>query len=180
MDRGKCSIKVISHIKIEDHVEYLINIDSKSLGCNIFFTEKYSNLRALYELMKKEAKVKKFPSFPPNKLFGYEEEKFVIQRAKDLDIFFQEINKNPNYNKLPSFIQYAKSKFKQKNIKHNNLDGNEIKEIKLFIPNERIERRAKLFNNKFLQLPIKQLTNDEYDYIQKENEKIVKKRWKPN
>lgn len=175
MENENFTIKVISHVKVENHVEYFVNINNKSLNAGIYFTEKFTNLRNLYDLMKKESKIKKFPSFPPNKLFGYEEEKFVIQRAKDLDIFFQEINKNPNYNKLPSFIQYAKSKFKQKNIKHNNLNVNETKEIKLFIPNERIERRAKLFNNKFLRLPIKQLTNDEYDYIQKENEKIVKK-----
>jgi hypothetical protein len=148
MDRGKCSIKVISHIKIEDHVEYLINIDSKSLGCNIFFTEKYSNLRALYELMKKEAKVKKFPSFPPNKLFGYEEEKFVIQRAKDLNSFFQEINTNQNYSKLPSFNKFIDSNIKKNAlVKGEQNKSGESNIIGHIVHNTKYNQRSSLFGN---------------------------------
>ena len=151
MDRGKCSIKVISHIKIEDHVEYLINIDSKSLGCNIFFTEKYSNLRSLYELMKKEAKVKKFPSFPPNKLFGYEEENFVIQRAKELNSFFQEINTNQNYSKLPSFNKYIDTNLKKNAIikgEQNKIgDSNSNIIIGHIVHNTKFNQRALLFGN---------------------------------
>ena len=174
-DENYC-LKVISHIKVENHIEYFINIDNRGLNNGVYFTEKFVNLRNLYDLMKKESKTKKFPSFPPNKLFGYEEEKFVIQRAKELDKFFQEINKNPNFNKLPSFIKYVKSKMNQQNLKSNKKERNSIiKEIKIFIPNERIEKRAKLFNNNFLQIPIKKFNKEEYNYIIKENEEITKK-----
>ena len=148
MERGKCSIKVISHIKIDNHVEYLINIDSKSLGCNIFFTEKYSNLRSLYELMKKEAKVKKFPSFPPNKLFGYEEENFVIQRAKDLNSFFQEINTNQNYSNLPSFNKFIDSNIKKNAlVKGEQNKSGESNIIGHIVHNTKFNQRAMLFGN---------------------------------
>ena len=176
MENENYNLKVISHIKVENHIEYFINIENPGLNDGVFFTEKFTNLRNLYDLMKKESKTKKFPSFPPNKLFGYEEEKFVIQRAKELDKFFQEINKNPNFNKLPSFIHYIKSKLKQKNVKNNNKTrSSNIKEIKLNLPNKRIEQKAKLFNYDLLQLPIKKINKEEYDYMQKENENVVKK-----
>ena len=102
MEKENINFQVLSHIKVENHIEYLINIANKKSGINIFFTEKYQNLRSLYEKMKKESKIKNFPSFPPNKLFGYEEENFVIQRAKDLNSFFSEIMSDNNFSKIPS------------------------------------------------------------------------------
>ena len=153
MEKENYSIKVLSHIKIENHIEYLINISEEKSGSNSFFPEKYSTLRSLYELMKKESKVKKFPSFPPNKLFGYEEESFVIQRAKDLNAFFQEIISDQNYNKLPSFKTFVESNLQKnsiiKNTGENNSKKNNIIKINTVTHNFRFKKRAILFKNSF-------------------------------
>ena len=57
MEKEKINFQVLSHIKVENHIEYLINITNKKSGINIFFTDKYQNLRSLYEKMKKESKI---------------------------------------------------------------------------------------------------------------------------
>ena len=147
MEKPKYDVKVISHIQIENHVEYLVNINDTNSNFNIFYPEKYSDLRSLYELMKKEAKDKNFPQFPPNKLFGYEEENFVIQRAKDLNKFFQEIIKNKTYRNLPSFTKYIAYNLKRNNINNKTAKNQEGNQIKLYTNNQRLKRRAKLFNN---------------------------------
>ena len=57
-------VNVINHSKIEDHIEYVVSVENLKNGINITFTERYSSLRNLYELMKKEASGKNFPPFP--------------------------------------------------------------------------------------------------------------------
>ena len=156
MEKEKYSINVLSHIKVDNHVEYLINISETNSGSNTFFPEKYATLRSLYEVMKKEAKGKSFPSFPPNKLFGYEEESFVIQRAKDLNTFFQEIMTNQNLCKLPSFRNFIKTnlqknsiiKNQENNSKRNSAILNNIK-VTTITHNTRFRKRALLFRNAF-------------------------------
>ena len=159
MEIEKISIKVLSHIKVENHIEYLINISDKTSGNNIFLSEKYQNLRSLYEQMKKESKQKKLPSFPPNKLFGYEEESFVIQRAKDLNSFFQEIISNKIFSKIPSFTNFISINLKRNPLNQNNENKMEISNnnnINIIVNenqnkshNKRFKIRAKLFNNSF-------------------------------
>ena len=149
MEQVKYDMKVISHIEVENHIEYLVNISDTNSDFNIFYPEKFSELRNLYELMKKEAKDKNFPQFPPNKLFGYEEENFVIQRAKDLNKFFQEIIKNPTYRNLTSFNKYITSNLKRNNINNKKTKNPEDNKIKTGINRQRIRRRAELFNNDF-------------------------------
>ena len=153
MDKGIYEIQVISHVKVGGHTEYLIKIDNDLLDCHIFFTEKYTNLRNLYESIKKESKSKNFPSFPPKKLFGYEEESFVIQRAKDLNAFFQEISKEKNYSNLPSL-----NKFIDLNIEKNSIrkdvktsDKQISKDIEIIIRNKRYKKRLILFGKSLFQ-----------------------------
>ena len=171
-------VKVISHIKIDNHIEYVINIDNKISGSNIFFPEKYSNLRHLYDLMKKESKAKKFPSFPPNKLFGYEEENFVKQRAKDLNKFFEEITNNQNYNNLPSFNNFIITNLKKNQVTPDPISTIEQKNVDIFSENKNYKNRALLFKFKFLKTEFqtqRALSQEEYDYILKEAEQKVEK-----
>ena len=159
MEKENINFQVLSHIKVENHIEYLINIANKKSGINIFFTEKYQNLRSLYEQMKKEAKIKQFPSFPPNKLFGYEEENFVIQRAKDLNSFFTEIMSNNTFSKIPSFKNYIASNIKKnsqiiKNEENNNKRiGKSTHNKKAKIGKDsKFQKRAKLFSYSFFKM----------------------------
>ena len=179
MEKEKLNVKVVSHIRIENHVEYLINIENVNLGYNIFITEKYLNLRNLYESMKKEFKGKNFPQFPPNKLFGYEEENFVIQRAKDLNKFFQEINNNTNYNILPSYKNFLYLNIRRNSINNKNTKNPEINVVKLKISNKRMKMRSKLFNNKFTEYEVtdknKRMNEEEFNNMKKEFLQIVKK-----
>ena len=179
MEKEKLNVKVVSHIRIENHVEYLINIENVNLGYNIFITEKYLNLRNLYESMKKEFKGKNFPQFPPNKLFGYEEENFVIQRAKDLNKFFQEINNNTNYNILPSYKNFLNLNIRRNSINNKNTKNPEINVVKLKISNKRMKMRSKLFNNKFTEYEVtdknKRMNEEEFNNMKKEFLQIVKK-----
>ena len=147
MEKVKYDLKVFSHIQVENHVEYLVNINDTDSNFNIFFPEKYSDLRSLYELMKKEAKDKNFPQFAPNKLFGYEEENFVIQRTKDLNKFFQDIIKNKTYRNLPSFTKYISYNLKRNNINNKTTKNPEEIEIKTHNNSQRLKRRSRLFNN---------------------------------
>ena len=146
MDKGIYEIKVVSHMKVEGHTEYLINIDNDKLDCHIFFTEKYSNLRNLYELMKKESKSKNFPPFPPNKLFGYEEENFVIQRTKELNIFFQKISKDKYFSNLPSL-----NKFIDLNIENSSI-RKDVKKSEKYISKNLMENilKNKCYNKRYI------------------------------
>ena len=163
MDKGTYEIKVVSHMKVEGHTEYLINIDNDKLDCHIFFTEKYSNLRNLYELMKKESKSKNFPSFPPNKLFGYEEENFVIQRTKDLNTFFQKISKDKNFSNLPSLNKFIDSNIEKSSIRKDvkksskHISKNLMENI---LKNKRYNTRYILFGKSLFQ-PDKKLKSEQ-------------------
>jgi len=166
MEKENINFQVLSHIKVENHIEYLINIANKKSGINIFFTEKYQNLRSLYEQMKKEAKIKQFPSFPPNKLFGYEEENFVIQRAKDLNSFFTEIMSNNIFSKIPSFKNYIASNIKKnsqiiKNEENNNKRiGKSTHNKKAKIGKDsKFQKRAKLFGYSFFKMKKEDINN---------------------
>lgn len=113
MDSKIYKVNVINHSKVNDHIEYVLSIENLQKGNNFSFTERFTTLRNLYELMKKEASSKNFPPFPPSKLFGYEEEKFVVKREKELNTFFEFINANEKFSKLPSLIKYIEENLKK-------------------------------------------------------------------
>ena len=175
MENEKYKIQVVNHVKVENHVEYLISIIGISTNSKILFPEKFINLRNLYDLMKKESKAKNFPQFPPNKLFGYEEENFVIQRTKDLNKFFEEINNNQNYCDLPSFKKFISSNIKKKRAsikvpKHPELHENKDNTI-----NQNAKDRAKLFNNDFYkgnEENHRRLSRKDFDKIESEVDQI--------
>ena len=166
-------VNVINHTKINDHIEYVLSIENIQKGNNFSFTERYTILRNLYELMKKEAASKNFPPFPPSKLFGYEEEKFVVKREKELNTFFESINADEKFSKLPSFINYIelnlkknpnKEKISSKKIqysiksKSNKIDFEPFLKAKRLTPEEfkkkclEGKKIAEAYNQKFVNL----------------------------
>lgn len=120
MESKKYKVNIINHERNEGHVLYVLLVEDLLTGLKINFSERYSNLRNLYEVMKKESCHKNFPSFPPKKFFGREDEKFIKTREKDLNEFFEKINNNEIFSKLPSFIKYIEDNAKKNPIQQSN------------------------------------------------------------
>lgn len=114
MEPTKYKISVTSHNKSEDHVEYTIAVTHLSEGTTYTFSERYSNLKVLNDLMKKEAtSAGNFPKFPPKKFFGSTDEKFLNQRQQELNTYFEEISNNPEYSNLPSLKKFLEENLKK-------------------------------------------------------------------
>lgn len=158
-------VNVINHSKIEDHIEYVVSVENLKNGINITFTERYSSLRNLHELMKKEASGKNFPPFPPKKFFGAEDEKFVLKREKDLNTFFESINTDENLANLPSFIKFIEDNLK----KNSNKEKISSRKIQYSIQFKNSENDFKSF------LEEKRLTPEEFKKECLEGKKIAEK-----
>lgn len=128
MEKKKFKIKVVGHNRKDDHIEYILVIENDEI--NITFTERYSNLKKLNELLKSETKNNSFPKFPPRKIFGGEDEKFLCKRQQELNRYFEAICNNQEFSNLKSFV-----KFIEDNIKKNSKNNNKI------IPKQEIENK---------------------------------------
>jgi len=115
MESQRYKIKVIGHTKIDDHMEYIINVEQN--GKEFSFTERYSGLRGLNESLRKSTNKLTFPKFPPKKFFGSEDEKFIIKRQQEINIYFELICKDPDFVSLPPLIKFIEEKQKKQNVK---------------------------------------------------------------
>jgi len=124
MKKERYNIKIIGHSRIDDHIEYIINAENN--GINFTFTERYSDLRNLSELMRKSTNKPTFPKFPPKKFFGGDDEKFLAKRQQELNVFFELISKDEEFSTLPPLIKFIKEKSEKK--ENNGKNINIIKE----------------------------------------------------
>ena len=108
MELERYKISVIGHIKVDNHTEYTIVIEKKDVSFS--FSDRYSNLKALNDLMKKATNSNAFPKFPPRKFFGAEDEKFINKRQQELNNYFEIISNNPTFSNLPPLIKFIKEK----------------------------------------------------------------------
>jgi hypothetical protein len=108
MELERYKISVIGHIKVENHTEYTIVIEKKDVSFS--FSDRYSNLKALNDLMKKATNSNAFPKFPPRKFFGAEDEKFINKRQQELNNYFEIISNSPQFSNLPPLIKFIKEK----------------------------------------------------------------------
>ena len=120
MKKDRYNIKVVGHSKKDDHIEYIINAEKD--GINFTFTERYSDLRNLSELMKKSTNKATFPKFPPKKFFGGEDEKFLAKRQQELNVFFELISKDEEFSTLPPLIKFIKEKSEKKENTEKNIN----------------------------------------------------------
>jgi hypothetical protein len=107
MKKERYNIKIIGHSKIDDHIEYIINAENN--GINFTFTERYSDLRNLSELMRKSTNKPTFPKFPPKKFFGGDDEKFLAKRQQELNVFFDGLCSSKDFINLPSFAKFIET-----------------------------------------------------------------------
>jgi len=85
-------MKFLNYVIKSDVAFYNIHIFSKEdPNLKIDFTERYSSLAEYHKLFKEESKSKNFPAFPPTKLFGNTDEKFLSKRLAQLDTYFSVI-----------------------------------------------------------------------------------------
>ena len=164
MEKNKNNISVIKYIKESDHVDYILEITYNNEKYTI--KERYSNLRELNNNLIKECKKnKKFPIFPPKKIFNNESESFLIQRQKDLNNYFNEIFKNEefsNLNSLKLFIDYCIEKYEKEN--NNIKKKNSYKKF----DKEKVEKIFNEIQKKFIFIDIPNSiinTNDKYNKI---------------
>jgi len=179
MKRSIYKIKIVGYIKKDDHIEYTINIEKDNII--ITFSERYSKLKILNDLMKNEAKSNRFPKYPPKFYFKKEDEKLLNKRQKDLQSYFEIINKEFSHLKsLNLFIEENIRKYRPINPKKDSQQLNEIKkedhqlnekEIKLIsIKNDKNIEYSKIINdsiNKFLDINSfydKEMSNDNSHY----------------
>ena len=106
-------LNIINHIKKDGHIFYVFYVENRRTGIIQSFSDRYSILQKLYEKMKKEANNRDFPNFPSKKFMQRETEAFIEKREKELKEFFEEINKNENYLRLPSLISYIEESLKK-------------------------------------------------------------------
>ena len=139
----KYNLVIVNHYKGKDYVEYIMQlIDTNQPNKIIEFRERYSSLLNLHNLLSKELNsLKNFPKFPPKKYFGNTNEDFLIQRQKELNVYFKTIFENqtffnlkPLQNWIKNIINSNKPKIiKEENIKNNNIiiDNNKNEEENL-------------------------------------------------
>lgn len=101
----KYTIVIISHEKVEGHYNYTIKITiNDSMTFNAI--KRFSELKALNDVLKKESTSNNFPKFPPKKFFTNEE--FIKRRQQELNVYFNTMCNSPEFSKLPSLIKFVK------------------------------------------------------------------------
>jgi DNA-binding Lrp family transcriptional regulator len=102
-------LKFVKYFKRE-HVEYVIRLicieDDK---INVEFLERYSTLKDLHEILRKEANSINFPKFPPKKYFGNTDEKFLNQRQTALEHYFNTILGSKEFSTVYSLKKWIES-----------------------------------------------------------------------
>jgi hypothetical protein len=82
-------------------VNYLINLSCENdSSINFDFKDRYSRLKELHDAFRKEADSLNFPKFPPKKMFGNLEEKFLSERKIKLQHYFNTILGSKDFSKL--------------------------------------------------------------------------------
>ena len=112
MESKKYKIKVTNNAKIDGHFTYTLEIE---FGKHTMSTlKRYSELKTLNDLLRKETTNNNFPVFPPKKFFGFRTQEFINKRQQDLNNYFQIIGNSPEFSNLPSYIKFVEDEL-QKN-----------------------------------------------------------------
>ncbi|MCQ2817580.1 MAG: PX domain-containing protein [archaeon] len=107
-------IMISNHLKQADHVEYLITIVSMNdPTLKVEFYERYSNLKSLNDILRKETTSGNFPKFPPKKFFGSTDEKFLNQRQVELNTYFTLLMDGKDFCQLPSLKKWIDDALKK-------------------------------------------------------------------
>lgn len=133
MERTKnFRLKFVKYLK-GDFVQYqirLVCIDDSSI--NFEFMDRYSNLKDLHEVFKKDANSINFPKFPPKKYFGNNDEKFLNQRMTALEHYFGTLLGSKEFSNLNSVKKWVEDLTKKYNKNPTGeLNKNSLKDEKI-------------------------------------------------
>lgn len=125
-------IQFIKYIIEKDYTLYLIELVSKNDNSfAISFSERYSVLEGYHEKFKKESKSNNYPTFPPKRIFGNSEPKFLSQRLSSLQNYFENILSHKDFSKLTSVREWIaelfKKYYKPPKKESNKIESNESK-----------------------------------------------------
>lgn len=113
----KYKFSVKSHNKGSDgHIDYAINIEEVSTGNLYTILKRYSDLKVLHDLLRKETSNSSFPKFPPKKIFGSREEEFILKRQQDLNAFFTGLGESAEFCNLPSLLKFVEESKKNATV----------------------------------------------------------------
>ena len=87
------SIKIKEYELVGEHIEFIIEVYDKVTGDSWKFQRRYSALRDAHKQLK--SLDNRIPEFPPKKIFGSKNPKFLEQRRSELETYFNTIVKMP-------------------------------------------------------------------------------------
>ncbi len=83
---------------------YELTFENESEGRSFKILKRYSELKNLNDILRKETPSNSFPKFPPKKFFGSSNEEFIIKRQQELNSYF--ISLSNEFSQLPSLIKF--------------------------------------------------------------------------
>ena len=108
MEKKKLKISVVGHAKIEGHITYFLKFETEE-GLTFKISKRYSELKTLNDLLRKETNSNSYPKFPPKKFFGVSNEDFIKKRQQELNVFFEGICSSSEFSELKSFKAFVAS-----------------------------------------------------------------------
>ena len=114
MKAKKYIVRVTNHSRADGHVGYHLKIQIDN-NPDFLVSKRYSELKLLNDLLRKETSSNSFPKFPPKIFFGFNSEDFVRKRQQELDTYFQIICSSPEFSKLTSFVRFIEECLKSQN-----------------------------------------------------------------
>lgn len=102
------TIKVSEYEQVGEHIEFIIEVTQKETGESWRFRRRYSHLLEIHRQLKSIDN--RVPEFPPKKLFGSKNPKFLMQRKSDLGSYFIEISKLGKIQESSYFKEFIRPK----------------------------------------------------------------------
>jgi hypothetical protein len=166
--KNNLKLRFTKWVKSEDHVEYQIKIIStKDDNLNVDFNQRYSSLRDLHDVLRKEANTSKFPKFPPKKYFGNTDERFLNQRMAALDHYFNQVFEDFSHlNQLKKWIDDKITKCTVKKVAKENI----AKDVNI----NAIKKNQPIVNSNDPKLKKERNDNNSNDKNNKDNGKSIK------
>lgn len=171
MESKKYKISVKRHNKGSDgHVEYEITFENETDGISFAVLKRYSELKTLNDLLRKETPSSLFPKFPPKKFFGSREEEFINKRQQEINLYFNTLSTNEEFAKLPSLLKFIEEN--KKNAvpieRSTNKNSQKKREKKIYF------KKIKNINNTYLFIGNERdLTSEEKKNLDEKNKRII-------
>ena len=100
------TFEIIDYDFIDDHFEYLIQIEDKLTQRIFTFYARYNQLRELHEKIQKFKLEQSSLKFPPKSLFYNNDKNFIEERLKNLNIYFKKLLQNKIFHQILDYSNF--------------------------------------------------------------------------